>query len=131
MSAHTRKAQQLARTLFKLSVVNGAISAERVSGVLEYLEKHPPASPTLVLKTYARYVAAELARSQAVVEHAGAVKDETLAAIGAAMTKKYGRPVTATAKANPALLAGIRVQVGDDIYESSVAGQLAALASAV
>ena len=54
-----------------------------------------------------------------------------LAAIGAAMTKKYGRAVSATAKPSPALLAGLRVQVGDDIYESSVAGQLAALAASV
>ena len=47
------------------------------------------------------------------------------------MTKKYQRPVTATAKPNPKLLAGLRVRVGDDIYESSVAGQLAALSAAV
>jgi F-type H+-transporting ATPase subunit delta len=47
------------------------------------------------------------------------------------MTKKYGRPVTATAKPNPALLAGLRVHIGDDIYESSVAGQLATLSAAV
>ena len=54
-----------------------------------------------------------------------------LAAIAAAMTRRYGRPVTATARPNPALLAGLRVHVGDDIYESSIAGQLAALAASV
>jgi len=47
------------------------------------------------------------------------------------MTKKYARPVTATARPNAALLAGLRVRVGDDTYESSVAGQLATLAAAV
>ena len=34
MAAHARKAQQFARQLFKLSVVDGVVSAERVSGVL-------------------------------------------------------------------------------------------------
>ena len=131
MPSHAKKAQQFARQLFKMSVVNGAVSAERVSGVLEYVEKHRPANPVMVLKAYARYIAAELAKGEAVVEHAGAINDATLAAIAAAMTKKYGRPVTATAKANPALLAGLRVHVGDDIYESSVAGQLASLSAAV
>jgi F-type H+-transporting ATPase subunit delta len=131
MAAHARKAQQFARQLFKLSVVDGTVSAERVSGVLEYIEKHPPANPVMVLKAYARFVAAELARSEAVVEHAGAIQAAALAAIAAAMTKKYGRPVTATARPNPDLLAGLRVHVGDDVYESSVAGQLAALAAAV
>jgi F-type H+-transporting ATPase subunit delta len=76
-------------------------------------------------------VAAELAKSEAVVEHAGAIDDAMLAAIAAAMTRKYGRAVTASAKPDAALLAGLRVHVGDDIYESSVAGQLASLASAI
>lgn len=131
MAAHARKAQQFARQLFKLSLVDGVVSAERVSGVLEYIEKHRPANPVMVLKAYARYVTAELAKGEAVVEHAGAINDAALGAIAAMMTRKYGRPVTATAKPNAALLAGLRVHVGDDIYESSVAGQLAALSAAV
>jgi F-type H+-transporting ATPase subunit delta len=131
MAAHARKAQQFARQLFKLSLVDGVVSAERVSGVLEYIEKHRPANPVMVLKAYARFVAAELAKGEAVVEHAGAINATALAAIAATMTKKYGRPVTATAKPNAALLAGLRVHVGDDTYESSVAGQLAALSAAV
>jgi F-type H+-transporting ATPase subunit delta len=131
MAAHARKAQQFARQLFKMSVVDGAVSAERVSGVLAYIEKHRPANPVMVLKAYARYVAAELAKGEAVVEHAGAINEATLAAVAAAMTRKYGRPVTATARPNAALLAGLRVHVGDDIFESSVAGQLAALSAAV
>jgi F-type H+-transporting ATPase subunit delta len=131
MPSHAKKAQQFARQLFKLSLAEGVLSAERVSGVLAYVEKHQPANPVMVLKAYARYVAAELAKGEAVVEHAGAINAATLSAIAAAMTKKFGRPVTATARPNAALLAGLRVHVGDDIYESSVAGQLAALATAV
>jgi len=131
MAAHAKKALQFARQLFKMSVVDGVVSADRVSGVLEYIEKHRPANPVMILKAYARFVTAELAKGEAVVEHAGAINEATLAAIAAAMTKKYGRPVAATAKPNAALLAGLRVHVGDDIYESSVAGQLAALAAAV
>ncbi|MES1166690.1 MAG: F0F1 ATP synthase subunit delta [Pseudomonadota bacterium] len=131
MAGHAKKAQQFARQLFKLSVVDGAVTAERVSGVLAYIEKHRPANPVMVLKAYARLVAAELAKGEAVVEHAGAINAAMLAAVAAAMTKKYNRPVTATGKPSAALLAGVRVRVGDDVYESSVAGQLAALAAAV
>ena len=131
MAAHARKAQQFARQLFKLSVVDGVVSAERVSGVLEYIEKHRPANPVMVLKAYARFIAAELAKGEAVVEHAGAINATALSAIAAAMTKKYSRPVTALAKKNDSLLAGLRIRVGDDTYESSVAGQLATLAAAV
>ncbi len=131
MASGIKQVQQLARQFFKLSIVDGKLAADRVSGVLEYIEKHRPAHTLAVLKAYHRLIAAEVARGQAVVEHAGSVSDATLAAIAAAMTKKYSRPVTAVARKNDALLAGLRVQVGDDTYESSLANQLATLAAAV
>lgn len=128
MSAQ-KQAQQLARQLFKLSLVNGEISPERVAGVLEYIEKHGPAHPHAVLSAYHRLVAAEVARGQAIVEHAGPINPATLATIASSLTAKYRRKVTAVAKRNDALLAGLRVRVGDDLYESSVAGQLSTLAA--
>ncbi|MBC7368335.1 MAG: F0F1 ATP synthase subunit delta [Undibacterium sp.] len=131
MAAAAKQALQLARQLFKLSVVDGVVSADRVAGVLEYVEKHLPAHSVLTLKAYHRLIATEHAKSEARVEHAGAVTAPALTAIAAAMSKKYGRLVTAVSRANPVLLAGIRVRVGDDVYESSVAGQLAALSLSV
>ena len=129
--AANKKTQQLARQLFKLSLVDGRISAERVTGVLGYVEKLQPAHPLAVLKIYQRLVATELSKSQAVVEHAGAVSDSVLQSIAASMTKKYGRAITASTRANPKLLAGLRVRVGDDVYESSVSAQLGTLAASV
>ena len=131
MASGKKQIQLLSRQFFKLSLVEGALSADRVAGVLEYIEKHRPANTLVVLKAYQRLVAAEFARSRAVVEHAGSLNAAALAAIAAAMTQKYARPVTATAQPNAALLAGLRIRVGDDTYESSVAGQLATLAAAV
>jgi F-type H+-transporting ATPase subunit delta len=125
--AANKQVHSLARSLFKLSFANGVISAEQVGGVLAYVEKHKPVHATAVLKAYHRLVAVELAKSQAVVEHAGAVSDATVAGIAAVMTKKYGRTVVASTRKNDSLLAGLRVRVGDDVYESSIAGQLAGL----
>ncbi len=131
MASGKKQFQQLARQFFKLSIVDGTISADRVAGVLEYVEKHRPPNTMAVLKVYQRLIAAEFARSQAVVEHAGPITPGVLASIESGMTKKYGRKVTAVTKPNDSLLAGFRIRVGDDVYESSVAGQLAALAASV
>lgn len=128
MAAPKKQVQQYARQLFSLSVGDdGRLSEERVSGVLAYLEKNPPARPIEVLKAYHRLVEAEYAKGQAVVEHAGPIADSLLASIESSMSRRYNRPVRAQAQANPALLAGLRVRVGDDVYESSVANQLAGL----
>jgi F-type H+-transporting ATPase subunit delta len=131
MAGHAKVAQQFARQLFKLSLENGTVSPERVAGVLAYVETHRPANPVMVLRAYERLVANELAKGQAVVSHAGPLQPGMLASIAAAMTQKYKRPVAATALLAPELLAGLRVRVGDDVYESSVAGQLDALAASV
>jgi F-type H+-transporting ATPase subunit delta len=125
--AADKQTKLLAKQLFKLSVVNGVVSPEQVAGVLGWVEKTSPRRPVAVLKAYHHRIALELAKSRAEVEHAGPVTDATLKQIEAAMTKRYARPVTATAKPNAKLLAGLRVRVGNDIYESSVAGQLATL----
>lgn len=131
MAAHSKKASQVARQLFKLSVVDGVVSADRVAGVLEYVEKNNVANPLIVLRAYRGLIATELDKSRALVEHAGALDAPTLASLATILSKKYGRTITATAKSNPDLLAGLRVSVGDDVYESSVAGQLAALSASV
>jgi F-type H+-transporting ATPase subunit delta len=131
MASQSKIALQLARQLFAVSIANGVVSPERVAGVLEYVEKNKPANQVMVLKAYRRLIATELAKSEALVEHAGTVPDSVLASIGAAMTAKYGRPVAAKSRPEPSLIAGLRVRVGDDVFESSVAGQLAALAASV
>jgi F-type H+-transporting ATPase subunit delta len=129
MAAHHKKTQQLARQLFKLSLVNGTVSVGQVAGVLAYVEKHRPANPVLVLKNYQRLIARELAKSQALVDHAGPVAESILASIAGAFSQKYKRIITASARHDARLIAGLRIRVGDDVYESSIASQLATLSA--
>ena len=129
--AADKQTKLLAKQLFKLSFVSGAVSTEQVGGVLGWIEKHQPRHPLTLLRSYHRLVAAELAKSRAQVEHAGPVSDDALRLIESTMTKKYQRPVAAVAQSNARLLAGLRVRVGSDLYESSVAGRLAAFSASV
>lgn len=131
MASAQKQIQQLAKQFYKLSFDGATLSSDRVAGVLAYIEKHRPAHTVAVLKAYQRLIAAEVARGQAVVEHAGFAAASALDAIAAALAKKYGRPITWVAQRNDALIAGLRVRVGDDTYESSVASQLGTLAAAL
>ena len=131
MASVSKQVRSLARTLLKLSIDNGRISPERVGGVLAYVEKHRPAHPAAVLKAYRRLVERELALGEALVEHAGAMPAGALPSISTALTRHYGRPISTAARPNTDLIAGLRIRVGDDVYESSVAGRLAALSAAL
>jgi len=129
-AAPSKASQQLARQLFALSFANGLVSAERVEGVLAYLEKHPPAQPLAVLEAYRRRIARELAKGELVVEHAGPIGDGILRSLEGAFTQKYKRQVTARSVHNASLIAGLRLHIGDDLYEASVAQQLSQLSVA-
>ena len=123
----SKESQQFARQLFRLSLAEGQVSAERVSAVLAHLSRQPPRQPLAVLRHYQRLITTQLARNSALVEHGGAIDDSLLRSLEAAFTRKYQRPITASARPNPALIAGLRIRIGDDLYESSIASQLAAL----
>ncbi len=125
--AADKQTKLLAKQLFKLSLVNGVVSPEQVAGVLGWVEKYSPHRPVALLKAYHHRIAVELAKSHAEVEHAGPVTAATLKLIEGAMSQRYKRVVTATARPTAQLLAGLRVRVGSDVYESSIAGQLATL----
>ena len=51
---------------------------------------------------------------------------KALAAIEANFSKLYDRPIKAVTQTEPSLIAGVRVRVGDDLYDASVAGRLSA-----
>jgi len=122
-----RKSAELARQLFGLTLEQGRLVPERVTAVLQWVEKNRPENPSAVLRALKRLVAAEISRSQVVIEYAGEPSPAVLAEVTASMSRHYGRPLQAVTIARPELIAGLRVRVGCDIYENTVVSQLAAL----
>lgn len=120
-----RELREHAKKLLSLSVEPGqGVTSERVAAVLETLRKHHPRRHRQLLKIYLRLVNRELRKYQAVVEHAGDVSKATLKQVGEEMSRRYGRTITAISRPNPTLIAGLRIRVGDDVYDSTVLGRL-------
>lgn len=128
--AADKQLARTARTLFRLSLADGQLAEERVRAVLDWFAKARPPKALALLRAYHRLVASELARSRAIVEHAGELPSSALAALIAEFSRRYGRSISAIQRENPALIGGLRVTIGDDVYERTIAGQLAALAVA-
>jgi F-type H+-transporting ATPase subunit delta len=131
MSVKLKKAHQQAKRFFQLSLVDGLVSTDRVEGVLQYIEKHQPANAVLVLKHYHRLIAAELSKSLAVVEHGGSLDARILNNIAATFTERYKRSINAVSVPKPSLIAGLRVKIGDDVFESSISSRLEALSESL
>jgi F-type H+-transporting ATPase subunit delta len=126
-----RKIFAYAKKLLALSLQDGAVSAARVEAVLTALRTNPPRNPKAILRAYAKLVKRAIAAQTAVVESAVALDEPSLAAISQHYSQQYGRPIVAQSSENPSLIAGLRVRVGDDLYDASITGRLERLAAGV
>lgn len=124
--------KNFARKLVELSLdAEGQPSAERVAAVLETLrDEQPAARQRQLLRQYAHYMDAAVRRSEARIEYAGPEPKDVAAQIAAELGKQYGRKLTPRFVNNEALLGGLRVTVGDDVYDASVATRLQNLRTA-
>lgn len=114
-----------AKGLLKASLdENGYFSEERGSAVLQTLAKNPPRRYALVLKEYLKLVKNEVAKGTAKIEYAGELTSNSIEAIESKFSEHYGRPISVVTEKNDKLIAGLRVRIGCDLYESSVAGSL-------
>ncbi|MDR2982546.1 MAG: F0F1 ATP synthase subunit delta [Puniceicoccales bacterium] len=130
MSANSTVLHAEARRLVAISLENGVVSTERVRAALDVLVKtRKPAKLRPLLKAYYIAIRREIARSEARIEYAGKISEEAPALLASHFTKVYGRPIAPVPSENPALIAGVRVRVGDDVYDASARGTLERLAS--
>jgi len=124
----TRKqAQREARQIFQLCQVDGSLDEARVRQVVSRLvdAKRPGTLP--VLTRLQRLVRLDREKHSAEVETAAPLTAEAQAAIEAGVAKRFGRGVVTSFRDNPALIGGVRIKVGSNVYDDSIKGRLAAL----
>ena len=122
--------KNLAKKLVQLSIEEGQISANRVEAVLKVIKSKYPRQQAALLKHYSLFVRREIRHRQARVEYAGKLEASTVKQLQQHLSSHYNRPLTLTTHENPALIAGLRITVGDDVYDSTAAHRLKALSSA-
>jgi len=122
-----KKTRRFAKNLFKLSLEDGAVSQARVSAVLAWVDRERPSQISNLLREYLRLITIEVERGQARVEHAGDLEPQALEQIAASFSRLYDRPIETASVPNPDLIAGLRIRIGCDVYENSIASQLAEL----
>lgn len=123
----SKQAKEYAKQLLRISMDGTELSPERASAVLHALEASPPRHYLAVLRAYLKLVQREMARSTALVYHAGEIEDASVAQIERQLSQAYGRTIQAVKRQDDDLIAGLRVEVDCDVYEASVASSLQTL----
>ena len=124
-----KQTSQLAKKLVALSKDSeGIITGSKVDQVLSGLKQVQPRHYLSLLKCYLEHIRRELALQTAEVSAPSALSEEALKAIEQHYSTIYGRSIRARSITEASLIAGVRVRVGDDLYDASIAGQLSRIA---
>jgi F-type H+-transporting ATPase subunit delta len=116
----------MARELYGLSLVNGRLDANRVSEISQRLVTEKPRGYLQALKELSRLVRLELDRRHAIVESAEPLDETSASNIVHTLKSKFGSDITIEFRTSPALLGGLRVKLGSDVWDGSVNSRLAA-----
>jgi F-type H+-transporting ATPase subunit delta len=120
----SKQSRRDARELFRLCIAGGALDENRVRNVVSRVASGKPRGYLAILTHFQRLVRLEISRRTAKIESATPLSSQMQAQIQGDLTGRYGSGLAFTFLQNPALIGGIRVQVGGDVYDGTVAGRL-------
>jgi F-type H+-transporting ATPase subunit delta len=124
----SKQAQRNARELFRCCVGDGVLDENRVRQAFALVLEKKPRRYVEILSRLARLVKLDLERRAARVESAAPLPPDLQRQLRDRLGKIYGAGLNVAFTDNPALIGGLRIQVGSDLYDGSVKRKLAQLA---
>jgi len=122
------QSEREARQLFGFCIVDGNLDERRARLVTQQVLQSKPRGYLPLLEQFQRLLKHEYARHTAEIESAVPLPDDLRIRVQTRLADVYGPRVTSLFIHNPALIGGMRIKVGSDVYDGSVRSGLAALA---
>lgn len=120
----SKQAQRDARQLFRTCQVNGLLDEGRVRQAISLVLTQKPRGYMAILSRLHRLVKLDVELHAAQVESATPLAADLRAEVTGQINRIYGAGVNISFAENPALLGGLRIQVGSDLYDGSVKTRL-------
>jgi len=126
----SKVAAATARRLFGLCQTNGKLDEPKLRTVVTRLVESKPRDFRAILAALQRLTRLEIERRQVTVESAVALDDATRKRVASGLTAQYGDDLIIQYQVNPVLLGGLRIRVGNDVFDGSVQGRIDRLSRA-
>ena len=120
----TKQSRRDAKQLFRSTLVNGVMDEGKVRSVVKIVLEQKPRGYIAILDHFTRLVKLEQDRRAAKVESAVPLTPEQQSGVSANLHRMYGNGLNLSFHVNPALVGGLRVKVGSDVFDGSVAARL-------
>jgi F-type H+-transporting ATPase subunit delta len=115
-----KQALREAKRLFHFCLVDGVLDEKRVRTVVDVILQARRRGYLMLLGYWHRMLKLYFAQRTAVVESAALVPADVEANVRRELANVYGQGIMAEFTLNPALIGGMRIQVGSDVYDGSV-----------
>jgi F-type H+-transporting ATPase subunit delta len=119
-----KEIRQLSRKMLQASFTDGELDPGRISSLVDSLITQKPRNYINVLKNYKRLLRLVLEKRHATVETSSEVDPAIRSEIIANLKTKYGNDLSTEFHVDPQLLGGMRVRVGNDVWDGSVRNRL-------
>ena len=123
----SKQARREAKDLFRAAQVNGVLDENKARRIIDEVLAAKPRSYVAILSHFQRLVKLDIDRRSARIESVIALDDAEQNTVKSALTKRYGAGLSFTFAQNPALIGGMRIKVGSDVYDGSIQSRLAQL----
>ena len=127
----SKQARRDAKQLFNVCKVAGVLDENRVRQSVTAVIAKKPRGYVGILSQFQRLVKLDIERRSARVESAEAASEALQQSVKANLAQRYGQGLNVTFAVNPALIGGLRVKVGSDVFDGSVKARLDALAESI
>ena len=121
----TRKqARKITREMFRHSFTSNKLDEEKITEMVQSVIARKPRHYVDVLKDYQHLLHLEVEKRHAVIESATPLNRSVGDQIVANLRARYGEDLTTEFRTNPELLGGLRIKIGNDVWDGSVKNRL-------
>ena len=119
-----KEIRQLSREMLRASFTDGQLDHGKIASLTQSLIEKRPRHYIDILQHYKRLLRLEIEKRHAKIESAAQLDPQAAVNIVERLKKKYGGDLTTEFAVDPALLGGVRIRVGSDVWDGTLRNRL-------
>ncbi len=123
----SKQAKREAKELFRNCLTDGLLDDGRVRASVQRVLQAKPRGYLAILTHFERLVKLAIEQRTARIESAVPLTPGLQTEVQKSLARAYGPGLAISFAQNPALVGGLKIRVGSDVYDGSIQGRLKAL----
>lgn len=119
-----KEVQRIAKKLFVATMTNRGVDVGVAKQIIAKFSQLKPRGYQALLDAYMRLIRLEVQENRAIVESFASLDEPVKGQITADLRKKYGAQISPEFTTNQALLGGMKVRIGSDVWDGSIKNRL-------